>query len=62
MTAFSDLLSTRATVQAPAAYDAVSMLKRTGATAGAKQTAGYGDYARVTGLDAWLRLADADAS
>lgn len=45
-----------------AVSDAVTTLKQTGATAGAKQMAGYGDYARVTGLDAWLRLADSDAS
>lgn len=43
-----------------AVENAVNTLKRTGATAGAKQVAGYRDYARVTGLDEWLRLADGD--
>ena len=45
-----------------AVEDAVSTLKRTGATAGAKQMAGYRDYGRVTGLAEWLRLADDDGT
>lgn len=43
-----------------AVEDAVNTLKRTGATSGARQVAGYRDYGRITGLNDWLHLADGD--